>query len=312
MTNRSAVVHSGKRRIPSARRPSADSAQRMRLALSWYWPGALLAAALIWSYWPTVQSLMRDWRSDENYSVGQLVPLAALYLAWCDRKALAACAVRTCWWGLAGLLLAQVIRGAGLLWLYESAERYSMVLSVAALVLLVGGREVFRRSGWILCFLVLMVPLPGKVHNLISGPLQTFATTGAVAALEMLGVTVGREGNVMVLNDSVKVAVAEACSGLRMLTAFVVVSATLAYVVDRARWQKVFLLLSSVPVALFCNMVRLVITAYLFMVVSSDVGERFFHDFAGWTMMPLAVVLLLVELWIMSRMVIEPGDGKTS
>ena len=85
----------------------------------------------------------------------------------------------------------------------------------------------------------------------------------------------------MVLNHEVRVAVAEACSGLRMLTAFVVVAAALAYVVNRPRWQKAALVVSSVPVAILCNLARLVATAILFMLVSSEFGERFFHDFAG-------------------------------
>ena len=153
-------------------------------------------------------------------------------------------------------------------------------------------------------FLFLMVPLPGKIHNLISGPLQTHATTGAVYWLELLGNTVTREGNVMVLNGTVPIAVAEACSGLRMLTAFVVVGSVLAYSIRRPRWQKAMLVISTVPIAIACNLVRLVTTAMLFLHVGSEAAERFFHDFAGVTMMPLAIALLLAELWIFSRLVL--------
>ena len=104
--------------------------------------------------------------------------------------------------------------------------------------------------------------------------------------------------------------VAEACSGLRMLTAFVIVAAVLAYVVNRPRWQKLVLIISSIPVAILCNIARVVVTALLFQVAGSDVAEKFFHDFAGWAMMPLAVLILVGELWIMSRLVIE-DEGTT-
>lgn len=270
-------------------------------------PIVLLTIALFWSYWPTLVELARDWRRDDNYSVGQLVPLAALYLLWHDRRAIGQCRLATCWLGAVLILFAQMARAFGLTLLYESAERYSLVLTVAGMVLLVAGWQVFRRTGWILVFLLLMVPLPGVVHNAISGPLQTQATTGAVFMLELLGVTISREGNVIVLNDSVPLAVAEACSGLRMLTAFVVVGSVLAYVVDRPRWQKIVLVLSTIPVAIACNLVRLVITAELFLAVSSEMAERFFHDFAGLTMMPIAIGLLLGELWILSRLVVSEG-----
>ena len=270
--------------------------------------GALLVlvlVALLWSYWPTIDQLIHDWRTNDDYSVGALVPLAAVYLLWHTRGALSKRRGAPCWWGIGVILLAQGARAFGLLFYFKSAERYSLVLTVVGLVLLVAGRQVTREVRWILVFLFLMVPLPGRVHTLITGPLQNLATVGAVFALELLGFAVVREGNIMVLNGNVSVAVAEACSGLRMLTAFVVVAATLAYVVKRPPWQKATLVVSSVPVAILCNLIRLVVTAVLYVVASSETAERFFHDFAGLTMMPLAVLVLVAELWIMSRLVLD-------
>ncbi len=263
---------------------------------------------ILWAYWSTLVGLRYEWQTDDNYSVGQLVPLAAMYMLWCDRRRLAKCTPRVCWWGIGVILLAQVARAAGLLLIFESAERYALVLTIWGVVLLVGGMDVFRRVFWVLVFLFLMAPLPGKIHNTISGPLQEFATNGAVFALELAGVEVDQTGNVITLNDNVPLAVAEACSGLRMLTAFVVVSAVLAYIIRRPTWQKAVLVISSVPVAIACNVIRLMVTAVLFMVVSSDTGEKFFHDFAGLTMMPIAILMLMGEMWIMSQLVVSDEE----
>ena len=279
---------------------------RPRIVLAWFAP-VLLLVVLIISYLPTIIPLFKDWQSDDNYSVGQLVPLAALYLLWNDRKELARCEIRPCWLGAIVIVLAQAVRVYGLVFLFESAERYSLVLTIFGLTLLVAGWQVFRQVFWILMFLFLMVPLPGRIHNIISGPLQGYATTLAVATLELIGVTVVREGHIMLLNDHIPVAVAEACSGLRMLTAFIVVAFVLAYVVNRPRWQKVTLIISAIPVAIICNQLRLVVTALLFLVVSSETGEKFFHDFAGLTMMPIAVLMLAAELWVLSCLVKEDG-----
>lgn len=269
----------------------------------------LLLAALVWSYWSTIQGLMSDWKSDQNYSVGQLVPFAALYLLWNDRERLSRCRLSTCWWGVVAIALAQGARFFGLLELYESAERYSLVLTVFGVVLLVAGRQVFWQVKWVLVFLFLMVPLPGRVHVALSSPMQELATAGAVYMLELFGTTVAREGNVILLNDTVPVAVAEQCSGLRMLTAFVVVGCVLAYVVDRPRWQKIALVVGTVPVAIICNLFRLLITARLFLAVGNEMAETFFHDFAGLTMMPIAVGLLVGALWVMAKLVTpEPSD----
>lgn len=269
-----------------------------------------LVIAVLWTFWSTIEGLRKDWLIDDNYSVGQIVPFAALYLLWTERQTLGRLRARTCYWGVGVILIAQSARFFGLVRLFESAERYALVVTIAGIVLLVAGRRIFWEVKWILLFLFLMIPLPGRVHNFISGPLQTQATNGAVFALELLGTTISQDGNVIVLNDNTPIAVAEACSGLRMLTAFVVVSATLAYVVRRPPWQKVVLVLSSVPIAIFCNLIRLVTTALLFLVASGELAVRFFHDFAGFFMMPMAVMVLVGEMWVMSQLVVEEGSDR--
>ena len=115
------------------------------------------------------------------------------------------------------------------------------------------------------------------------------------------------------MNEKIPMAVAEACSGLRMLMAFIIVTAFIAYMVKRSRRQKAVLLLSSIPVAVVCNIFRLCVTAALFLIASTEVAEKFFHDFAGLAMMPVAVLIMFSELWIMDKLIIpepNPQQGK--
>lgn len=251
---------------------------------------------LVWSYLPVLQDLVAFWGSNPDYSAGYFVPLIAAWMAWSDRRALAALPRHTCWWGVPALLGAQAVGMLGMLYMYGSLERYSIVLTVAAMCLLLFGPAVTWRLKWVLLFLFLMMPLPGRVHNAISLPLQTFATQSAVFGLECLGYLVSREGNVLRLTDQNTLAIAEACSGLRMLTAFIVVAATLAAIVRRPRWQKVVLVLSSIPIAILANTLRLITTAVVYEGVGGENARRLVHDFAGIAMMPLAWVVLLIEL----------------
>jgi exosortase len=272
---------------------------------------AALVLLTVWSYWPTIVSLFKEWQRDDDYSAGQLVPLVALYLLWRERKTLRGCLAKPCWWAGAGLLILALIgRIYGLLFMFESAERYSLVLTIAGLVLMVGGRQVFRIVSWILLFLFLMVPFPGRVHNLISGPLQRLATTGSVFLLEAFGVRVSQQGNVVMLDENTPMAVAEACSGLRMLMAFIIVAAFTAYIVNRSRLQKAVILLSSIPVAVMCNIVRLFVTGVLMLLVSTQAGEKFFHDFAGLAMMPVAVLIMFGELWLMDKLTLPESHAQ--
>ena len=276
--------------------------------------GVGVSAALLWSYWSTIQSLLHEWLNDPNYSVGLLVPIAAVYLVWLDRAKLGKLDIKPCLWGLPVIGLGEIGRTIGLIRVTEAAERYGLVLVIAGLVLLIAGKAVFQRLFWVLAFLLLMPPLPGVVHNAIAGPLQGMATRGSVFVLELMGIAVLNEGNVLLI-DGEHFAVAEACSGLRMLTAFIVVGCVLAMVVDRPRLQKAVLVGSTIPVAIACNLTRLVCTVLLFKVTNADVAKTFFHDFAGWTMMPLAVVMLLVELWILGKLFVtapSTPSGATS
>lgn len=262
-------------------------------------------AIMVWSYWPTIGNLFDDWQNNDDYSAGQLVPIVALFLVWRERKTLLMdCQLVPCWWsGVAVILLAQMARIYGMLTFRSSPERYSLILMIAGSILMVAGWWVFRRVLWILLFLFLMIPLPTTVHNLISGPLQHIATTGAVFLLEAFGAKISQQGNVIMLNETTPMAVAEACSGLRMLTAFVIVAAFMAYMVKRSRLKKAILLFSSIPVAVMCNILRLCVTAVLFMIASSELAEKFFHDFAGLVMMPCAVLIMFGELWLLDKLV---------
>jgi exosortase len=271
-----------------------------------------LLAVTAWSYWPIVAALFSVLRHSEDYSAGQLVPPVAAFLVWHQRRALRQCLLAPSWVaGIAVVLLAQAARIYGLLFMFDSVRQYSLVLTVAGLVLMVAGWQVFRRLSWILLFLFLMFPLPGRVHNLIAGPLQRLATTGSVFLLEAFGARVGQQGNVVTLGENTPMAVAEACSGLRMLTAFIIVAGFIAYMIKRPRWQKAVLLASSIPVAVICNIIRIFLTAMIMLYVNRELGEKFFHDFAGIVMMPAAVVLIFGEIWIMDKLIAPEPDTRS-
>jgi len=245
-------------------------------------------------------------RSDE-FSSGLLVPFLAGYVLWSQRSGLGKVKIQPCMWGIGAFVLAQAVRFLGLwLWL-GSAERLSLILTFIAIVLLLFGWRLVWRIGPVLLYLFFMLPLPNRVQGWITLPLQRWATTSAVFGLEMLGYDVVREGNVINLNGTM-VAVAEACNGLRMLTAFFVISGLVALLVNRKWWEKLIILVSSIPIAFMCNTLRLTMTAIAFTRLNTEQWEKAFHDFGGLAMMPLALGLIVLELWLLSNLVIRPAD----
>jgi exosortase len=269
-----------------------------------------LSMLLLYTYRQTLADLWSVWMRSDEYSSGLLVPVVAGYLLWRRRQELNAAGLAgPCVWGLAALAGAQLVRLFGFYYQFSSLERLSLVLSAGALALVFVGRRVFKRFLPVFAFLFLMLPLPKQVEMRITIPLQQWATASAVFSLETLGFNVWHEGNIIHI-DNTQVAVAEACNGLRMLTAFLVVSGMVVLIIRRSRKQKLFILLSSIPIALVCNTVRLAVTAMLFTVLDARKWERFFHDFGGFAMMPLALGMIVLELWILSVLMIPPGpDG---
>jgi exosortase len=120
--------------------------------------------------------------------------------------------------------------------------------------------------------------------------------------LEVIGYQVARDGNVIGIGET-NVAVAEACNGLRMVTAFLVISALVVLLVKRAWWEKLIVLASSLPIALLCNTLRLTVTAMFFTVLKGDYVKELFHDFGGYAMMPVALALVVGEFWLLRRLV---------
>ena len=268
--------------------------------------GGLVLIAFLWSYWPGLADLWKLWQRSDEYSSGLLVPFLAVYILWSRRKTITQCRIGPSIWGLFAFVAAQGIRLFGLFFYYSSAERLSIILSVAALVLLLFGWQLLRGVSTVLLFLCLMLPWPNRVQSAVTLPLQHWATSSAVFCLEMVGYEVVREGNVINIGDA-SVAVAEACNGLRMVTAFFVIGGLVVLLIRRTWWEKLIVLLSSLPIALLCNTMRLAITAVFFTVLQGDYWETIFHDFGGYAMMPLALAAVIGELWLLTKLTTLPS-----
>ena len=272
------------------------------------WIGApLLIAALGWSYWTTIVELWQIWMRSDEYSSGLLVPFIAAAIVWSRRHQIRQGRISPSIWGILLFLAAQALRTLGLFFMYHSVERLSLVVSIAAFPLLLFGARIFRKLATTLLFLCLMLPLPKSLEASITLPLQTYATSSAVFSLETIGYEVTREGNIIHLGET-DVAVAEACNGLRMVTAFLIIMGLVVLIANRHWCEKFILLLSTLPVALACNTLRLAITAVAFTRLHGDYWEKIFHDFGGYAMMPLAIAAIVLELWILKSITTVPTN----
>ncbi len=274
------------------------------------WAGLFaVIAAFMWSYWANIADLWNIWLSSDEYSSGILVPFLAAYVLWSRRDQLQNVPLKPAIIGLLIFFIAEGLRLFGVFFMFGSAERISVLIGTAALVMFLLGWKFFKKTATTLLFLCLMLPWPYRVQGAVTLPLQSWATSSAVFCLEILGYDVVKEGNLIHIGLSA-VAVAEACNGLRMITAFFVISALVVMLAKRPLWQKIIVLISSLPIALLCNTARLVITSIAFTYVKGEHWEKMFHDFGGYAMVPLALAAVIAEFWLLQRLTEVPVEKK--
>jgi exosortase len=259
--------------------------------------GAALLAMFLWAFWHTISDLVGLYQRNADASIGGLAPLAAGYMLWVSRGRVA---LRDWVWSPSGMVLFALgflFNLTGSYYLFSSLSNLGLVMSLNGLALAFLGWRNYKQVWYPLVFLILLCPIPGKIQDLVMLPLQTFGSILAAGVLEMGGIAVERAGHVFDIGGQT-IAVAEACNGLRMVTSAFLVSGVLAFLVHRPRWQRTALVLSSIPIALICNVGRIALTASLHAAGRHELAEGLFHDVTGLLMMPIMLVLMLLELWV--------------
>jgi exosortase len=265
---------------------------------------AVLAGVFLWSYWSTLGELVSAWNDNPDYSHGFLVaPLAAFFL-WASRDRLPRPARHVVWWGIALLALSVVLRAGASYYYLTQVDAWSIPLWIAGVIWVFAGWQVARWSLPAVLFLYFMVPLPYRMEHLLSLPLQTIATRLSAWTLQCLGQAAVVEGHTIHLGAH-RLEVEQACSGLRMLVGVAALAVAYTLLVRQSWLERVLLLASVIPVALAANVARIAITGLLYQYVSSEAGQRFAHDFAGWTMIVLAVALFAGMLTYLRRLLPE-------
>lgn len=258
------------------------------------WQSVVLLLPIIWLYTPILVRLFLQWvgpNSDPNFQHGIFVPLFALYVLWQDRKKLRTIPPESFWAGLPLVALALFTLVFGILGAEIFLQRVSLLILLAGLILLFRGQTFFRAILFPWAFLILMIPPPTLIMQHITFPLQLLASRLATNLLRLVGVPVLREGNTLTL-AAMPLDVAEACSGIRSLLTLVTLAIIYGYLMECRKWVRVVLVCLAIPIAVVANSFRVFGTGLLVQYVGKDAGQGFFHEFEGWLVFVVALVML--------------------
>jgi len=225
--------------------------------------------------------------------------MVAGFIAWQKRDELRALKPAPSWWGLALVLYGALQLYIATLGAELFLARTAFVISVAGIILLLGGKGRLRVLAFPMFVLLFMIPIPTVVYNSITFPLQLLASRVSTAALDVMQIPVLREGNVLELAQQ-KLSVVEACSGIRSLLSLTFLSVVYGYFFETRTWMRVVLFLSTIPIAIIANASRVTLTGVL-TEYKPELAEGFFHTASGWVIFMVALGIMIVVHQILQR-----------
>lgn len=254
------------------------------------WPA--LAGLLVITF-PTLRHIAVESWSTEQGSHSPLVLASGLWLLVSLQRETRLLQQRPS----AGSAIAAIIPMAAALLFFRTAavielEVYALYgLFVAVLYAFIGWRALAVL--WFpLFYLLFAVPLPESLVAAITNPLKLWISDTAVELLYLAGYPIASSG-VTIQIGQYQLLVAAACAGLNSLITLSALTLFYVYLSHRAEWRYMLALtLAAVPVAIFSNLVRVIILVLLTYYAGEAAAQGFLHYFAGMTTFAIALVTI--------------------
>ncbi len=226
---------------------------------------------------PLWSNLVSIWSAKEfqDWQHGIVVPFISLGLIWMERKKIAEANLKPSNIGIAIVIVALVAYWVGLRADTHFIGWFSVQLFLAGAIIWLLGWAVMQAVFFPWAFLVFAWPLPFLTEN-IAVPLRHLMAGLSSAFLNLVGVATLKVGTS--LQSAAKYAadgsittpagslftldIADPCSGIRSLFAIIMVSAIFGYLTLPKWWQRIGLILCSVPLVIIGNFFRMLMLTF--------------------------------------------------
>ena len=246
----------------------------------------------------SIRSTVDTWLTSPEYNYGPLVPVIAALMLWRDLKRSDAIYGTARSSGRLGIVLALLGLFFGVIEFLSQTRfpgQLGLFLIIVGIVVAWLGERRAARVWPALLFLFFALPQAGAFQVALTAALQLVSSIGAVAVIRLFDIPVLREGNVIDLGQ-IQLQVAEACSGLRYLFPLATFAFLCAYLFIGHPVKRAVIFLSSIPITILMNIVRIAVTALLVEYYGASAAQGFFHYFEGWIVYVLCLALLFAEM----------------
>jgi len=262
-----------------------------------------------------IDGIVNRWVTDSSWSHGFLIPLFSLYFVDQHKREILNLRTRVNYLGLPLLICGILFYPFNIVhFQYGYLRPMVMIATLGAIVLFLGGWRLVKHTWLPIAFLIFAVPLPQRYYNGLTDPMRQWAATVASGLLNLVpdleASASGKVIDVFYRGQSLEPAldVAEACSGMRLLLAFMALGVAMAYLRERRLWQRLVLVASTVPIAIVCNIVRVTVTGFIYILIHPKYAQGIYHDILGMGMLPLAFGLYGLLALFMSNLFIDDSE----
>jgi exosortase D (VPLPA-CTERM-specific) len=289
--------------------PQAHIGPIWRLSLGLGLLAMVVGLLSLWPFWDGLSRMWGWWIDAPEYSHGLLIPPVAAFLVWQQKDRLERVRFTGSWWGLGLVLLGGAVLLVGQLGTVYTVVQFAYLITLYGLILSFLGAKAFRLIVTPLLILLFMVPLPQFVLANLSTKLQLLSSQIGVTVMRLFGISVFLEGNVIDLGDY-KLQVAEACSGLRYLFPLMTLGFLMALFYKGASWKRIFVFLSSIPITVIMNSIRVGMIGLMVETWGIGMAEGFLHEFQGWMMFMASTALMIGEIAALHALGRESGTWR--
>ncbi len=188
-----------------------------------------------------------------------------------------------------GLLLYIIGRSQDVL-LFEIG---SVIWLLAAVLLIIRGRDALKAMWFPLFFMLFMIPLPSVVVDAVTMPMKMAVSYVAENVLFWAGYPIARTGVILQIGQY-KLLVADACAGLHTL--FTLEALGLLYlniIRHDSLPRNIMLAILIVPISFTANVVRVMVLTLITYHYGDEAGQGFLHGFSGMVLFLTALMLII-------------------
>jgi exosortase len=269
----------------------------------------LVILSVVILLWPALKAALAMAYGDDRYIQILAAPILCAFLIWWDRQSIFSVAPNSSRLGIPLFAISSVfcLVAASIHFPDSSAAKLavptlSLVLLLHAGFLLCYGVGSWRRAIYPLSCLLMLIPIPGAAMDWLISAFQQGSAVSSGAVLDLIGVSALRQGTTFSI-PGLEFNIAPECSGIRSGVAFLLVGILASRLYLRSPFSRTILILSTIPITIFKNSIRIVVTTTLGAYVDrSFIDGPFHHQYGGIIFSPLDFLLFVPLLLSLQKL----------